>query len=158
RTRDDFPRAAGLDAALREALGTKGQARATVRFSELFDRLVQYRNKVIGHGSPGQIKDGLSERMAGALLMGVAEILGRLDVLAGRRLLYIAEVRQVAGVWLVQRYELVGDSARRIPSLELPRAEAVRLPDAERLYLGDPAAEKVAGDGGWLASYRSLHP
>src|SRR5947209_3777257 len=50
RTRDDFPRAAGLDAALREALGSKGEARATVRFTELFDRLVQYRNKVVGHG------------------------------------------------------------------------------------------------------------
>jgi hypothetical protein len=52
RTRDDFPRAAGLDAALREALGAKGEARATVRFTELFDRLVQYRNKVMGHGAP----------------------------------------------------------------------------------------------------------
>jgi serine/threonine protein kinase len=158
RTRDDFPRAAGLDAALREALGSKGEARATVRFTELFDRLVQYRNKVIGHGSPGQIKDDFSERMARALLAGMAEFLGRLDILAGRRLLYIAEVRQVGGVWLVQRYELAGENARRIPSLELPHAEAARLPYAERLHLDVPAAEKAAAFAGRLVEYRSLHP
>jgi hypothetical protein len=37
--RDDLPRAAGLDAALREALEGKGGARRTVRLTELFDRL-----------------------------------------------------------------------------------------------------------------------
>src|SRR5207244_2271939 len=55
-------------------------------------------------------------------------------------------------------YELHGESGHRIPSLELPRAEASRLPDVERLYLDDPAAEPAEGDGGRLASYRSLHP
>src|SRR5579871_4423205 len=158
RSRDDFPRAAGLDAALREALGSKGDARATVRFTELYDRLVEYRNKIIGHGALGQSKDDFSERMARALLTGVAEILGRMDVLAGRRLVYIAEVRQVGGVWLVQRYELVGESARRIASLELPRTELARLPDSERLYLDDPAEEQAANVADALATYRLLHP
>src|SRR5207249_2127840 len=40
RNRDDLPRAAGLDAALREALEGKSGARTTVRLTELFDRLV----------------------------------------------------------------------------------------------------------------------
>src|SRR5205085_9195248 len=44
RTRDDLPRAAGLDAVLQEMLEGKGGARTTVRLSELFDRLVRYRN------------------------------------------------------------------------------------------------------------------
>src|SRR5215475_3182667 len=45
RSRDDLPRTAGLDAALRETLAGQGGARATVRLTELFDRLVQYRNR-----------------------------------------------------------------------------------------------------------------
>jgi hypothetical protein len=40
-TRDDFPHAAGLDDAVLE---DKRSVRATVRFTELFDRLVRYRN------------------------------------------------------------------------------------------------------------------
>jgi hypothetical protein len=139
RTRDDLPRAAGLDAALRGALEDKASARTTVRLTELFDRLVQYRNHELGHGAARQRSGNFYEAMGRALLAGVAEVLGRLDVLAGRRLVYISEVRQAAGNWLVQRYELVGESARRIESLELPRAEAARLPDAERVYLDGPA-------------------
>jgi hypothetical protein len=150
RTRDDLPRAAGLDAALREALEGKAGARATVCCTELFHRLVEYRNKVLGHAAPGQLKDDVHERMGRALLAGVAEVLGHLDVLAGGQLLYVAEVRQVGGIWLVQRYELVGESARRIPSLELPRSEAANLVDAERVYLAQPAA---AGE-----PTLSLHP
>src|SRR5262249_24063688 len=89
RGRRDFPRAPGLDAALLEALGGKGGARAAVRFTELFDRLVRYRNTVLAHAAPGRLKDDFHQRMAAALLAGAAEVLGRLDVLGGRRLLYV---------------------------------------------------------------------
>jgi hypothetical protein len=71
RTRDDFPRTAGLDAALREALDGQGGGRATVRFTELFDRLVRYRNTVLAHAAPGQLKDDFHDRMAAALLTGL---------------------------------------------------------------------------------------
>jgi serine/threonine protein kinase len=135
RTRDDCPRAAGLDAALREALDGQTGSRTTVRFPELFERLVRYRNQEIGHGAAGRRAAAFYERLGAALLLGAGEVLCRLDVLAGRRLVYIAEVRQVQGLWLVQRYELVGENARRLPSLELPHAEASRLPFAERVYL-----------------------
>src|SRR4051794_36848938 len=54
RGRDDLPRAAGLDAALREALDGAGGSRVTVRLAELFERLVRYRNREIGHGAAGQ--------------------------------------------------------------------------------------------------------
>ena len=50
RSRDDMPRAAGLDAVLRERLEAGTGSRATVRLSELFDRLVTLRNKGPGHG------------------------------------------------------------------------------------------------------------
>jgi hypothetical protein len=102
RTRDDLPRAAGLDAALLEALQGKGGGRTTVRLAELLDRLVRYRNREIGHGAPGGRPAAFYEAVGRALLAGAAEVLGRLGVLAGRRLVYVAEVRQVAGNWLVQ--------------------------------------------------------
>jgi hypothetical protein len=59
RSRDDLPRAPGLDAALREALEGKTGARATVRLTELFDRLVTFRNRFMGHGAPGQLAGAL---------------------------------------------------------------------------------------------------
>src|SRR5262249_27920062 len=77
RTRDDLPRCAGLDAALRRELEGKPEARATVRLTELFDRLVTFRNKVLAHAAPGQLKDDVNERMAGALRAGMGELLGR---------------------------------------------------------------------------------
>jgi serine/threonine protein kinase len=151
RTRDDLPRAAGLDAALLEIKEGKKGARATVRLTDLFDRLVHYRAKVIAHAAPGQLKDDFNERMAGALLLGLAEVLVRLDVLAGRRLLYIAEVRQVAGLWLIQRYELIGEHARRIAALEWPREKANQLPDGERVYLDEAGADQPS-------ALEALHP
>jgi serine/threonine protein kinase len=150
RTRDDFPRAAGLDAALREALEGKATARATVRFTELFDRVVRYRNREIGHGAAGQRPADWYERMGAALLAAAAEVLGRTDLLAGRRLLYLGPVSQQGGAWHVPRYELTGEAARRLAALVLPREAAPRLPDGERVYLGDPA--------GGAETLTALHP
>ena len=167
RARDDLPRAAGLDAALREALDGSTGSRSTVRPGELFDRLVRYRNREMGHGAAGQRSGDFYGRMGAALLTGVAELLGRLDVLAGGRLVYVSEVRrQQSGHWLVERSELTGEAARRIGSLEVPEAAAARLPRPERVYLetsaawdgeaDDPAsAAQVTADGPML---RSLHP
>ena len=68
RTRDDLPRAAGLDAALLGALGEGGTARTTVRLTELFDRMVSYRNRELGHGAAGQRPSVFYDRMARAAL------------------------------------------------------------------------------------------
>jgi WD40 repeat protein/serine/threonine protein kinase len=152
KLRDDLPRAAGLDVILRELQDSKPTQRATVRMSELLDRLVWHRNQEIGHGAVGQRPTEFYERLGAALLAGAAEVFDKADVLAGRRLLYIAEVEQKGGRWLVQRYELVGESARRIAALDLPREAAPRLPHGERLYLHDPAA------GEDLAGLVALHP
>jgi WD40 repeat protein/serine/threonine protein kinase len=148
RTRDGLPRCAGLDALLREELEGKPGARATVRLTELFERLVTYRNKGVAHAAPGQRPGAFHERMASTLLAALGELLGRLDVLAGRRLLYVAEVRQVGSVWLVQRFELHGEAARRIASLELPWEQATQLPRGELVCLEGP------GD----TDLRPLHP
>jgi len=142
KTRDDLPRAAGLDAALRQALEGKPQARATVCLTELFERLVRYRNQEIGHGAAGQRPADFYERMGAALLQGAAEVLGRVDLLAGRRLVYVDAVRLAGGLWLVERTELIGERGRKLPALELPRESADRLPDGERVYLEGAAGRR----------------
>jgi serine/threonine protein kinase len=150
RSRDDCPRAAGLDALLCQELEGKGGARASVRLSELFERLVTLRNKEPGHGAVGLKPPGYYERMGSALLAGIGEVLGRLDVLAGRRLVHVADVRRLAsGAWLVERYELRGESPRRLDSLEVPEAAKARLPLPGLLYLDDPPAPGAS---------RPLHP
>jgi hypothetical protein len=153
RAREDLPRAAGLDAALREALDGASGARVTVRLSELFDRLVRYRNREIGHGATGQRPAEFYDRMGRALRLGVPELLGRLDVLAGRRLIAVTDVRaKASGNWLVERHELIGESPRRLESQERPESEAARLPRPGRLYLMAPGAEVEDGPA-WC-----LHP
>src|SRR5205807_10519510 len=82
RARADMPRVAGLDAVVREALDGSSGARSTVRLRDLFDRLLQYRNVELGHGAAGQRGAGHYERLGRAILAGMAELLGRLDVLA----------------------------------------------------------------------------
>ncbi len=139
RPRSDMPRSAELDAALCEELGGSPGPRNRVRLGELFDRLVQYRNRELGHGAAGLRPGPFYARMGQVILTGVAEILGRLDVLAGRRLVYIAEVRlQKTGSYLIERYALTGESARRIESQERPAAEALHLPLPEQVYIEGP--------------------
>jgi hypothetical protein len=136
--RDDLPRTAGLDASLRETLEGRPVTQSIVRLAGLFDRLVQYRNREIGHGAAGQRPAAFYERLGGALLAGADELFSRLDPLAGRRLLYVAEVRQAASRWSVERLELVGTGASRLPPAELPLAASDRLPLAGCLYLHGP--------------------
>lgn len=156
RAREDFPRAAGLDAELRETLDGAAGTRSTVRLSDLFERLLRHRNREMGHGAAGQHASDFYRRMGQALLTGMAELLNRVDVLVQRRLIYVADVRrQASGAWLMERYELVGESARRIESLEVPETDASRLPLPERVYLECP----VEGpDTSSLARLQSLHP
>src|SRR5262249_28287493 len=110
-------------------------------------RLVSYRNQLTGHGAVGMHEAAFYERMGQVLLAGVPEVLARLDVLAGRRLAYVGDVRrQASGRWLVERYELKGESACRLPSLDLPEGEAVRQLLPERVYL-QPLDDDEAGAG-----------
>jgi serine/threonine protein kinase len=144
KPRDDLPRAAGLDAALVEALEGRKVTHSTVRPDQLFGRLVAYRNREIGHGAAGQKRPAYYEGMGRALLLGVADLLGKLDVLAGHRLLYVAEVRRRGdGSWVVERGDLGGGQYRRVESLLLPAAAAADLPRPERLYLQGAAGLRL---------------
>ncbi len=135
RARDDFPRAAGLDAALREVLEIGSGSRTTVRLSELFERMIQHRNKAQAHAAPEMRNETYHRRLATSLLLGLGEVFDRMDVLAGAKLLYISEVRQSADGWQVQQFDLVGEHSRRLAPWETPREAANRLPDAEQVYL-----------------------
>jgi serine/threonine protein kinase len=159
RQRDDLPRGAGLDAALRDELDGSGGARVTVRLSELFDRLVHYRNREIGHGAAGQRVSEFYDRMGRTLLLGTAELLGRLDVLAGRRLIAVTDVRkQASGNWLIERYELMGRDARPLELQERPESDASTLPRPGQFYL-DAAAGPAPSDARLAPSLTcSLHP
>jgi serine/threonine protein kinase len=158
RVRDDLARAAGLDAALIEHTQGKSSARSTVRLTELFDHLVAYRNQEIGHGAAGERPARFYDRMARALLGGVVEILGQVDVLAGRRLIYVGDVRrQSSGDWLVERYELIGESARRIESLELAERDQRALPYAERVYIERAASGAQDGRPALLGLNPLIH-
>jgi WD40 repeat protein/serine/threonine protein kinase len=148
RAREDCPRAAGLDALLREQLEGTSSARTTVQLGDLFSRLVQLRNHEIGHGAAGQRPADYYQRLGPALLAAAGEVLGRLDVLAGRRLVHVGDVRRVgSGDWQVEWAELHGEVSRRLESLPLPEADAAHLPRPGRLYLHGP------GD-----AWRMLHP
>ncbi|MBI4607022.1 MAG: protein kinase [Planctomycetes bacterium] len=152
--RDDLPRAAGLDGALCDALEVSRAPRAVVRAGDVYDRLVQYRNRELGHGAAGQRSVEFYERMAPALLSGVAELLRAIEPLAGRRLVFVSEVRRQAdGGWLLEMYELLGEAPRRLETVEVKESDAQRLPRPERVYLS-------AGDGPGVrpGELRSLHP
>jgi WD40 repeat protein/serine/threonine protein kinase len=145
-SRNDLPRLAGLDVVLLETLEGKTGGRSTVRLTDCFDRLLRYRNSEIGHGASGQKPAAFYEKMELALRFGIPQLLEKLDVLAGRRLIYVADVRPLpSGSWLVERFELKGEIAVRIGSLELPDTEQMLKlrPLPERVYLdsGKPTPE-----------------
>jgi serine/threonine protein kinase/formylglycine-generating enzyme required for sulfatase activity len=149
RMRDDMPRAAGLDALLLADLGQESGARTTVRLTEHFERLVRYRNREFGHGAAGQRPREHYERFGEALLLGIHEVFSRVDPLCGRSPIHVEDVRRLpTGEWLAQRYELLGETARRQESLVFPAdADAALLPRPGCLYL--------SGTDGRLLS---LHP
>jgi serine/threonine protein kinase/tetratricopeptide (TPR) repeat protein len=159
RSRDDMPQLAELDAMLCSVLGTPVGARSRVRLSELFDRMVRYRNRELGHGAVGHRPGEFYNQVGRLLLPGVAELLSRLDVLAGRRLVYIEEVRlQKSGHYLIERYELAGEAARRIPPLERPASESARLPRPEQVFLDSLGDGTGHADGGGTAALVALGP
>ena len=136
--RDDLPRVVGLNVALRKALGETPGSQATVRLSEHFDRLVRYRNEVFGHGAVGLRSSAFYTEMAPAFMAGLTELLSRFDPLAGRRLLYVDDVRrQSNGRWSVELFELAGEAPRKLEPLDLPADHSADLPNPERIVLSD---------------------
>lgn len=134
--RNDLPRCAGLDATLCEVLDGKAGARSTVRVSELFDNMVRYRNRAIGHGALGKQSTEYYQRVGRALFVGVSELLSRFDVLAGRTLTYLSGLQpKPSGEWEVDLEDSVGEMHRRQEPQLLAEEEASHLPRVDRMYL-----------------------
>jgi pSer/pThr/pTyr-binding forkhead associated (FHA) protein len=160
RPQGKMEQVAALDNALKEDLDGSGGGGNKVRIQELFDRLVRYRNRELGHGAVGQRPAAFYERMADLLLGAMTELLPRLDVLAGRRLVYVVKVwRHRHGDWLVARDELTGEMARRSETLNLPQAQVLAggLPYSDCLCLEGPASGGE-GAGPPIVSLWTLRP
>jgi serine/threonine protein kinase/tetratricopeptide (TPR) repeat protein len=140
----DLPAVCLLYAAIRNRHDkTERSAPSRVRLDEFFDLMVWYRNHELGHGASGQAPDSHYRVMGQAMLAGVAELLGRLDPLAGRRLIHVEDVRRLDNgksrlIWS----ELSGESPRTA-SLELPAdAGGLALLVPHRLYLDGPRPDR----------------
>jgi serine/threonine protein kinase len=106
-----------------------------IRLHDLFDLLVNHRNLEF-HDRMGSNEDDFYKKMASAILSGVSELLARLDVLAGGRMIYIDSVsRRPSGRFLVDGIELKGEGPSRIDLPEFAGAPDAGLPLPERVYL-----------------------
>jgi len=97
---------------------------------DVFDKLVQYRNGVFGHGGP-RFASFYAEEMGPLLLPAVTELAGACADLLGpaeTRLLYVTELRTVAADQVeVGLRELTGLRAERMAPLLLTKEPAVVL-------------------------------
>jgi serine/threonine protein kinase len=88
--------------------------------------------------------------------MGLAQILAKLDVSAGGRIVYVGDVRrQPNGGWLIERYLLVNETARRLEPLQLTEKEIAFLPRPECVYLEGRRDMRISSP---FPTLRSLHP
>lgn len=147
---DDLPLAAGLQNVLQESLYGRGSIKLSVQLGQLIDLVIAYRNHEIGHGAVGLRAQDHHQQVGRALLAAAGNVLTQIDVLAGRKLFFVADVRrQSSGNWIVERLGLQGESPHRLESWELAEANSNRLPLPERVYLQGDSQHTTA---------RLLHP
>jgi serine/threonine protein kinase len=141
---------------IHSALEGKQGANRAVSIAQLFDILVTYRNKRVGHGALASRPKQEHETMSRLFLLAAMEVLGsnNLDVLAGRRLVYIARVEKVRGCVRFWPFELAGEAAKLCNYVDLPDS-AGRLPNPQSVYL---ANGDVSADLWSMGKMRSLHP
>jgi hypothetical protein len=147
------PRALELDQQLRQQLAPDSAGRGSTNLAELFERLVSYRNRVIGHGAICNHPPAHYERVGAALLGGLTEILGSLRPAAGRCIVHIAEVRKRPDGWEVVSFALTGEVPHILSPWCRPKQEGGVMPDVGRLYL-TPESEAPPDP----ASLVPLHP
>jgi serine/threonine protein kinase len=167
RPRGDLPHAARLHEMLRRlnrgddptrvlALATSTRA---IRVSELFDGMVQFRNKEIAHGF-GLRPEAFYQAFGLALLAALVELLPRLEVLTATRLVYIDNLQRSGGGYNIGGFDLSGEVARRVASTRTESSAEAHLPTAGRAYLEHVREAQWPRDPRPLtpSALRSLHP
>jgi serine/threonine protein kinase/tetratricopeptide (TPR) repeat protein len=155
---EELPRCAALDAVLRGAEPNAVSAASKVTLLDLFQRLADYRGTVFNTAPHTSRSASYYENIGQSLLAATSEWLPRIDLLAGQQLIFVSDVTsQSSGRWLVQRYGLMGDIARRIRPLELS-GSVQGLPRSGSVCLDAAIQARNMSDTGSLTSLRSLHP
>jgi len=134
-TLHDVPRVAGLATSLRQSSGGRNAARVSVHLDEVFANLIRYRNTEFGHGAPGQKDAHVYDQMARILLLAMVEATEKTGVFSRSRLELIVDVRQSSsGGWRVERFELSGETPRRLEPIKVPDADRSDLPRSHCVY------------------------
>ena len=116
-TRAESPGIVALYRRIKHGPDGKLSADTTCTLLDLFDKIVRYRNDVVGHGGP-RFDDFFEAEMGPLMFPAVNEVLaeGTFDALGtpGTRLVYLTEMRMVAqGKFEVSLRELIGLQGER---------------------------------------------
>ena len=144
-------RAAALHVEVIKALGGQAGPRTVVALNELFDRLITYRNRKIGHANEIRSSEEFAQ-MAPFLLGGAIDFFERIDVLAGRKLVFIADVRQDMGRRRIVRCRSWASRPAR------PRRNSARSSRWTGCRPGETYLESPSGDLRPLGSLGSYDP
>ncbi len=162
RARDNLWDVIKLNVALQKVLTKKDDvgSQQTVRLRDLFDRMIQYRNNE-WHGFLGGRDAEFYEDMSAVMLAGVWELWQTIDVLAGRQLIFIEDVRRLpSGSHRIIQWDLRGEQAEVLPPLDIVTSSTDSLPYPGRLYLvpGTTSAVETGAEDCRIDSWRLLYP
>jgi serine/threonine protein kinase len=129
---------AALQAALRESDRGRDEG-PSARLDHLFTELIAYRNQELGHGVHWRRPPETYARVGDLLLRAATEVFDRLDVLVGRRLVYLTNPHVAAsGVPVLDRFELTGEVPARRERVPVDPDATGPPPHPDRLYLMAP--------------------
>jgi serine/threonine protein kinase len=135
----DFPALVALQGALDQYNEGGGGARTAAPHVRLFTGLIAYRNRELGHGVDWRRSPEEYARLGNLLVEAAAEVFARLDVLAGRRLVYLTNLRASSDVTpALDRFELIGEVPVRLEPVTLEPEATGYPPRPDRLYLMTP--------------------
>lgn len=140
----DLPRTAELDVLLQETQAERHNPQDGTSVRDLMDRIARYSQSQMACEALDQKENDYYEWVGWALLSGIAELLGRIGLVLTRPILFVADARkQSSGTWLIEQYELRGETPHRLESLLLPpELSSSKVPLPEQVYL----ASSIASD------------
>lgn len=141
----DLPRAAELDVLLQETQAERQNPQDGTTIRDLMERIARYGQNQTAREALNPKENDYYEWVVGTLLSGIVELLGRIDLLFTRPILFVADARkQASGAWLIEQYDLRGETPHRLESLLLPpELSSSKVPLPERVYLGYPTSSEV---------------